>query len=83
MESLTEFTKSLIESRKSTTPAAELCELMKADIEILNNYSIKIASPFWMNAMEEPENYAKQMQCLQMPEATRLPWIKRQVDKMN
>lgn len=38
---------------------------------------------FWVNAIEILEKQTKRTLWLQMPEATRLPWMTKQVDKMN
>lgn len=57
VESFTEVAKSLIGSRKTTTPMDELLDLIKAAIDILNNTEdVEVASPFWLNAIEILEN---------------------------
>lgn len=49
VEFFTEVGKFLIGSRKTTTLADELCNLVKAVVAILNNTeAIEMASPFWV-----------------------------------
>lgn len=79
IDMLTEMAKLLIEVRPATT----LDKYIKIPIEILNQTEgVKVASLFWVNAMEVLENDAKRMRRLHMPEAVRLMLMRKKVDKM-
>lgn len=83
VESFMEIFKSLIELRKSST-LNQNSVAHEGSIEILNHTEgVEVAIPFWVNAMEVLVNDAKRTQWLQMPKVSCLPWMMRQVDKLN
>lgn len=84
VESFIEVAETLIIQGQTTTPNDALRHSIKAASDILNNTEgVKMASPFWVNVTEVLKNETKRTLWLQMRQATRLPWLIKQVDKMN
>lgn len=62
IKSFMEVAKSLIGSRKMTTPQNDLWDSSKASIDILDNIEgVEVRLPFWVNATEVLKNKTKHM----------------------
>lgn len=70
-ESFVEVAKSLIGSRKTTTPIDELPDSIKPAVNVFNKTKgVQVASPFWVDMSKILENKTKCMIWLQIPEVT-------------
>lgn len=73
----------MIESSKVVMPIEESTDSVKMPIDILNNTEgVEVATPFWVSAVEVLKNESKETPWLKMPEPASLPWMHKQVDKI-